>query len=111
MVAEAISDFESESGYGKLKNPVWTVHEDNKKSQALFKSLTTGNEYLKNLGIRLIIEDKFNNFKDMSKDTNAPTTVEEFLEFAKTAFVPAEKWLAPELPRLLKPCPRKEEIR
>lgn len=91
MVAEAISDFESESGYGKLKNPVWTVHEDNKKSQALFKSLTTGNEYLKNLGIRLIIEDKFNNFKDMSKDTNAPTTVEEFLEFAKTAFVPAEK--------------------
>lgn len=91
MVAEAISDFESESGYGKLKNPVWTVHKDNKKSQALFKSLTTGNEYLKNLGIRLIIKDKFNNFKDMSKDTNAPTTVEEFLEFAKTAFVPAEK--------------------
>lgn len=91
MVAEAISNFESESGYGKLKNPVWTVHEDNKKSQALFKSLTTGNEYLKNLGIRLIIKDKFNNFKDMSKDTNAPTTVEEFLEFAKTAFVPAEK--------------------
>lgn len=91
MVAEAISDFESESGYGKLKNPVWTVHEDNKKSQALFKSLISGNEYLKNLGIRLIIKDKFNNFKDMSKDTNAPTTVEEFLEFAKTAFVPAEK--------------------
>ena len=91
MVAEAISDFESKSGYGKLKNPVWTVHEDNKKSQALFKSLTTGNEYLKNLGIRLIIKDKFNNFKDMSKYTNAPTTVEEFLEFAKTAFVPAEK--------------------
>lgn len=91
MVAEAISDFESKSGYGKLKNPVWTVHEDNKKSQALFKSLISGNEYLKNLGIRLIIKDKFNNFKDMSKDTNAPTTVEEFLEFAKTAFVPAEK--------------------
>lgn len=91
MVAEAISDFESESGYGKLKNPVWTVHEGNKKSQALFKSLISGNEYLKNLGIRLIIKDKFNNFKDMSKDTNAPTTVEEFLEFAKTAFVPAEK--------------------
>lgn len=91
MVAEAISDFESNSGYGKLKNPVWTVHEDNKKSQALFKSLISGNEYLKNLGIRLIIKDKFNNFKDMSKDTNAPTTVEEFLEFAKTAFVPAEK--------------------
>lgn len=108
MVAEAISDFESESGYGKLKNPVWTVHEDNKKSQALFKSLTTGNEYLKNLGIRLIIKDKFNNFKDMSKDTNAPTTVEEFLEFAKTAFVPAEKMAgagAPPPPGAMPPDP------
>lgn len=108
MVAEAISDFESKSGYGKLKNPVWTVHEDNKKSQALFKSLTTGNEYLKNLGIRLIIKDKFNNFKDMSKDTNAPTTVEEFLEFAKTAFVPAEKMAgagAPPPPGVMPPDP------
>lgn len=56
MVAEAIKNYESTSGYGKLKNPVWTAHEDNIQSQSLFKSLTEGNEYLKNLGIRLILK-------------------------------------------------------
>ena len=91
MVAEAIKNYEATSGYGKLKNPVWTAHEDNIQSQSLFKSLTEGNEYLKNLGIRLILKNKLNNFIDMSKDITNPTTVEEYLEFAKRAFVPAEK--------------------
>lgn len=91
MVAEAIKNYESTSGYGKLKNPIWTAHEDNIQSQSLFKSLTEGNEYLKNLGIRLILKNKLNNFIDMSKDITNPTTVEEYLEFAKRAFVPAEK--------------------
>lgn len=61
MIPQLLEEYENT--VHPLNNPVWTVHEDNTASIRLYNSLLK-NEYIRKLGIQLIIEPRKKEVKD-----------------------------------------------